>query len=101
MFAELGRNVVVLDLDPQANLTSAFLDEEKLQLLWDTDNQAEESGKTIHHCLYPLYETGDLRDPESISVGSHLHLLPGNLALADFEELLSQEWPNSLGSGQL
>jgi chromosome partitioning protein len=101
MFAELGRNVVVLDLDPQANLTSAFLDEEKLQLLWDTDKQAELSGKTVHHCLYPLYETGDLRDPETISVGSHLHLLPGNLALADFEELLSQEWPNSLGSGQL
>ena len=28
MFAELGKRVVAIDLDPQANLTSAFLPEE-------------------------------------------------------------------------
>ncbi len=31
MFAEMGRSVVTLDLDPQANLTTAFLDEDQLE----------------------------------------------------------------------
>ena len=35
MFSEMGKRVVAIDLDPQANLTSAFLTEEKLERLWD------------------------------------------------------------------
>lgn len=35
MFAELGLSVVVADLDPQANLTSMFLEEEELESLWN------------------------------------------------------------------
>jgi cellulose biosynthesis protein BcsQ len=34
MFAEGGRRVIAMDLDPQANLTAAFLDEDKLESLW-------------------------------------------------------------------
>ena len=30
MFSEMGKRVVTIDLDPQANLTSAFLAEEAL-----------------------------------------------------------------------
>lgn len=99
MLAEQGTIVVVLDLDPQANLTSAFLDEARLESLWDID--PGDSGKTIHHCLSPLYEGGDLKSPQLLDLGPDLHLLPGHLTLADFEELLSQEWPNSLNSGEL
>ena len=33
MFAELGKTVVAVDLDPQANLTAAFIDEEELKRL--------------------------------------------------------------------
>ena len=32
MFSEQGIRVLVADLDPQANLTSAFLDEDKLEI---------------------------------------------------------------------
>ena len=34
MFAKLGINVVAIDLDPQSNLTSAFLSEEQVEDLW-------------------------------------------------------------------
>ncbi|MGH3274486.1 MAG: ParA family protein, partial [Streptosporangiaceae bacterium] len=34
MLNELGRRAVVLDLDPQANLTASFLDDERVEQLW-------------------------------------------------------------------
>ncbi|WP_322768685.1 ParA family protein, partial [Frankia sp. Cr1] len=34
MLQRLGKNVLAVDLDPQSNLTAAFLDEEKLELIW-------------------------------------------------------------------
>ena len=38
MYAELGTRVVAVDLDPQANLTAAFLDEDRLEELWPDGN---------------------------------------------------------------
>ena len=34
MFTELGKRVIVADLDPQSNLSSMFLDEDRLDELW-------------------------------------------------------------------
>ena len=34
MMKELGKKVLAADLDPQANLSSMFLDEERLETLW-------------------------------------------------------------------
>ena len=34
MMAELGHKVLTVDLDPQANLSSIFMKEEKLETLW-------------------------------------------------------------------
>ena len=35
MLSDIGYRVLACDLDPQANLTAAFLDEERLEGLWD------------------------------------------------------------------
>jgi hypothetical protein len=35
MLARLGYPVMAADLDPQANLTSAFFDEERMERLWE------------------------------------------------------------------
>jgi chromosome partitioning protein len=35
MFSDLGWRVLAADLDPQANLTAAFLDEDQLENLWE------------------------------------------------------------------
>ena len=41
MLSELGLNVVAADLDPQANLTSMFLDEDRLECLWSEDKHTQ------------------------------------------------------------
>ena len=99
MLSELDRTVLVVDLDPQANLTAAFLDEDTLAELWDDTDSSP--GRTIYRCVEPLTRVGDVGDPELRRPADGLHLLPGDLALSGFEDLLSAEWPNCLGSGNL
>jgi cellulose biosynthesis protein BcsQ len=100
MFSEMGKRVVAVDLDPQANLTSAFLPENELEMLWDLDNKSG-GADTIFQCVRPLTEVGDLQAPQTKRINPNLYLVPGDLALAGFEDFLSQEWPNCLGSGSL
>ena len=95
MLSELDHVVLAVDLDPQANLTAAFLDEDDLVELWEGP---PDSATTIHRCVEPLTKVGDIRTPQLHRVSDRLHLLPGDLALSDFEDLLSREWPDCLGS---
>ena len=99
MLSELDHTVLVVDLDPQANLTAAFLDEDALAELWN--DRRSPSGKTIHRCVAPLAQVGDVLDPDLLRPSDGLYLLPGDLALSGFEDLLSTEWPNCLGSTNL
>jgi chromosome partitioning protein len=100
MFAEMGKRVVAIDLDPQANLTSAFLPEDELEVLWDLDDTTQRN-TTIYQCIRPLTEVGDILAPQTQRIHPRLHLVPGDLSLAGFEDLLSQEWTNALGSANL
>ena len=100
MLSEMGKRVVAIDLDPQANLTSAFLPEEILEVLWDPDNAAQRN-TTVYQCVRPLSEVGDILEPQTQAINPRLHLVPGDLGLAGFEDLLSREWPDALGSGNL
>ncbi len=97
MLAEMGKHVVAIDLDPQANLTSAFLPEDELEALWEPADGATLDG-TVFQCLQPLTDVGDIRSPRTREIHARLHLVPGDLSLARFEGLLSQEWGNALGS---
>ncbi len=97
MLSDMGHRVLACDLDPQANLTAAFLDEEHLETLWDTDDDT--SANTILRCVLPLTKVGDLKPPQLTPVAPpDLYLIRGDLALAGFEDTLSAEWPNALGS---
>jgi cellulose biosynthesis protein BcsQ len=98
MLSEMGQRVVAVDLDPQANLTSAFLSEEDLEILWDPDDVSVRQN-TIYQCIKPLTEVGDILAPQTQQINARLHLVPGDLGLASLEELLSQEWPNALSTG--
>lgn len=100
MLSDLGKRVVAIDLDPQANLTSAFLAEDDLEALWNADDK-QPGANTVYQCLRPLTEVGDILQPLTRRIGPRLHLVPGDLALAGFEDFLSQEWPNALGSANL
>ena len=93
MYQELGIDVVTLDLDPQANLTAAFLEDEQLERLWLDGATAG----TILEVIQPLLDRlGDLRAPALQEIGDHLAILPGNLGLSLFEDRLAEAWPRCL-----
>lgn len=100
MLSELGLRIVTIDLDPQANLTSAFLDESELETLWDRPESADRAD-TVYQCLRPLTQVGDLKAPIVRRITERLSLVPGDLGLASFEDSLSREWSESMGSGDL
>jgi cellulose biosynthesis protein BcsQ len=101
MFSETGHRVLVCDLDPQANLSAGFLDENQLERLWDGVDSGSASANTIFRCVSPLLGVGDLRAPVLQKITPSLSLIPGDLALSGFEDTLSGEWPNALGSNNL
>jgi len=91
MYAELGVRVVVADLDPQANLTSIFLSDERLETLWNG------GGATVYSPVAPLLEgTGGIENPSVTRVSDRLGLLAGDMSLAGFEDELSSQWPDCL-----
>lgn len=97
MYASLRKRVVIIDLDPQANLTAAFLDEEKIETIWDQKGL----GSTIYQCVRPLTGVGDIVEPILQNIATDLYLLPGDVSLSSYEDALSAEWPNSMGDTNL
>lgn len=93
MFSELGHRIIAGDLDPQANLSGMFFDENRLEDLWQ-----DEKKKTINGDIAPLFEgVGDIsRDPHIEKVGERIGLLVGDLALSKREGDLSEQWPKCL-----
>lgn len=96
MYADLGARVVAADLDPQANLTAAFLDEDRLEELWPGSDHRY----TVFGCIQPLIKgIGDIADPhleyvaDEATVADQLALVVGDLALSGFEDELSAMWP--------
>ena len=98
MLHDLDYQVLACDLDPQANLTSMFIDEERLEVLWP------ESGvrKTIYNSLQPLLDgTGDIKQPHLEAIAqtllmNELSLIVGDLMLSTAEDELSSQWPACL-----
>ena len=52
------------------------------------------SAKTILQCV----RRGDSKDPTLAKITSELSLIPGDLALAGFEDALSSAWLDALGA---
>ena len=99
MLSGQGKRILAGDLDPQANLTASFMDDELLEPLWM--GSLESWNATIHQCVQPLVEDGDLKQPVVHMISDTLGVIPGDLALSSIEDRLSMEWPNALGSGDL
>jgi cellulose biosynthesis protein BcsQ len=94
MYADLGLEVLAADLDPQANLTSMFLEDERLEALWGSDG---DDRLTVYGALRPLLDgTGDVSFPHVEEVAPGLGLVVGDLALSAAEDELSSQWPDCL-----
>lgn len=97
--ADAGKNVIVADLDPQANLTSFFLDDEGIDRVWSNPSV---EGPTVYSALEPLLRgTGDIDAfrARKVEGESNLRLICGDMRLAEVEDELSAQWPNCLQQG--
>lgn len=90
-YAELGYKVIAADLDPQANLTSMFLEEERLEELWP---ESEHSDGVLGAINPILTGTGDIGTATVEAVSQNLGLIVGDLGLSRFEDMLSSAWPD-------
>lgn len=97
MYAELGQSVLAVDLDPQANLTTMFLDEDQLQTIWPEHGE----NQSIQKCIQPIIDgVGDIASAPLQSISPLIHLLPGDLGLSLFEDKLSASWPLCMDGDQ-
>ncbi|MEO5365420.1 MAG: AAA family ATPase [Magnetococcus sp. WYHC-3] len=93
MMSELGLRVVSADLDPQGNLSAAFLEEDRLVQLWPENAHTS----TIFGSVLPLQRgIGDVTTPHLEQINERLALIPGDMALSSFEDELSQVWPKCM-----
>ena len=90
MFADRGVKTLAVDLDPQANLTSMFLSEERLEELWPDGEHPD----TVYGAIRPILRgVGDIAEPHIEIITDKLGLIPGDLGLSRFEDKLSDAWP--------
>jgi cellulose biosynthesis protein BcsQ len=114
--ALLGKKVLLVDADPQCNLTIYALPVEVIQSIWsaedafiddldlarrDVTNDAFAAfcsePRTLHFLLKPAEEgTQDLPVlPPPIPVATNLHLIPGRLTLHMFEDVVARRWSDA------
>ncbi|NDC40472.1 MAG: ParA family protein [Chitinophagia bacterium] len=93
MLSQIGKRVLAVDLDPQTNLTSMFLDEEQLEQLYTP----EQNRATLLSGIKPLDRgTGDIAEVIIHEISPLIGLLAGDLELSLFEDKLSSNWSKCL-----
>lgn len=89
MFARQGLRTVILDYDPQCNASAIALSEEELVDIWSDSK----TGATVARCIDPVRRgKGDIVQPALVPVADDLWILPGDLALSRFEQVLAEGW---------
>jgi cellulose biosynthesis protein BcsQ len=93
--ADQGKKVLLVDCDPQCNLTS-YLVESRVVDDW-LDHSDDDAGKTIWTAVKPIAEaTGDVRQINPFERFSRVFLVPGDIRLSEFEQDLNQFWNECL-----
>ena len=91
--AAQNKSVLLVDTDPQCNLTSYLLADEVVDDL--LDHSEDTNGRTIWTAVKPVFDR--------VGVGKHvrpieiedLALVPGDIRLSEFEEFLGEAWTDS------
>ncbi len=88
---EMGKRVLLVDSDPQCNLTSYLVDPEVVDIWLDDSESAD--GKTIWSALSPLVDAGrDIRNVLPFERADNVFLMPGDIRLSQYELALQQSW---------
>ncbi|MYA16818.1 MAG: AAA family ATPase [Gammaproteobacteria bacterium] len=91
--ADKGQSVLLVDSDPQCNLTSYLLADDVVDDL--LDHSGGPQGATIWSAVKPIFDrmgVGKHIEPQEIG---DLHLIPGDIKLSEFEETLAEAWTDS------
>jgi cellulose biosynthesis protein BcsQ len=110
--AELGKRTLIVDLDPQCNLTIFALPDEAIWKMWSAEddyiddfNSARTKDsvafelmltepRSIHFVLKPSEDgTAEMPSlPPPFELAKDLHLLPGRLTLHLYEDKIASRW---------
>lgn len=89
--ARAGHRVLLVDSDPQGNLTAYLVDDVVVNDLLDQSDA--EHGETIWSAMKPIVEgSGEVRDIPALERLERVFLLPGDIRLAEFESQLATFW---------
>jgi len=92
--AQKGNKVLLVDSDPQSNITVYFYPEESVDKLLDESDSP--SGNTIWSAVKPIVDgNGEYKKIKPFSLyQENLYLLPGDIMLSEFENNLNDYWRN-------
>lgn len=89
--AERGHKVLLVDSDPQCNLTSYLIEDSVVDDLLDKSDNSD--GETLWSALKPIVEgLGQPKAVAPISISSKIALIPGDVRLAEYELELGSLW---------
>jgi cellulose biosynthesis protein BcsQ len=89
--AGMGKRVLMVDADPQCNLTAYVIDSEVLDDL--LDHSDGDDGQTVWSAVKPVVDaTGPIKELPGVELAPKLYLLPGDIRVSEFEEELSDFW---------
>lgn len=112
----LGKRVIIIDADPQCNLSLYGISEEELETMWGKEEafintlgfewakKREENldellstTRSFHFLLKPTEDgTEDLSSlPPLKDIGNNVFLLPGRLSLHTYEEAIASRWSDA------
>lgn len=89
--ARKGKKVLLVDTDPQCNLTAYFLDDSYVDTLLNTSDS--DKGRTVWSAVKLLFAgLGDVQYIEPILLRDNVSLLAGDIRLSEYEEFLGEAW---------
>ena len=114
--SSMGKKVLILDADPQCNLTIYSMPVEEIHNIWEQEdvlldvgveefkktnkiafNKLLKKPRSLHYLLQPTIEgTGDFNTlPPPVILNKNLHLIPGRLSIHAYEEKISSRWSDA------